>query len=80
MRMPKGLKVGDIVECRFLDHCEGSTDPVEFCVWGRVSDNKKVSITIQTWGYSDGDPEVHDHNSVCYTIVKSAIRAIRVLR
>ena len=70
----------DLVAVTFQDHSRGN-ESLEFTTYGRVVRQNKIELVIAFWAYSDprykhaaDDPNVH-----CYTIVKSAIKALRVL-
>lgn len=83
MRMPNGLGPGDIVEIRFLDHVEDGDDAVEFIVWGRVDKLTRAAVKISAWAFADRDahPDFPDEgNTKTFTIIKSTIQAIRVLK
>ena len=74
------LKLGQIAEIRFLDHCEGSDDgePMEFVVWGRVSAVKRTAYEVTCWGYAD-DKRQGDDNETRFSIVRKAILSTRRL-
>jgi hypothetical protein len=77
------IKKGDLVEVRFLDHVEDGEDPIEFLVWGRVRRTSRVAYAVESWAYADPLEDEADHgieNRKVFTIVKSAIKAIRPLR
>ena len=68
------MKVGDIVEIRFIDHTSGDS-LLEFLVWGRLSKKTRTQLTIQCWSYPDIN-EV-DHNTEGYTIHRKSVLAAR---
>jgi hypothetical protein len=75
------IKVGDIVEVRFLDHSEaehGDEDELDFTVWGRLVKETSRAYTVETWGYSDPERK-RDNNCERFTIVKAAILEARTL-
>lgn len=82
MRMPVGLKVGDLAEIVFLDHVEDGIDPIEFEVIGRVSNITKRAVTVRCWNYRLAvDAATHnDHNVKSFTIVKKAMSSISILK
>jgi hypothetical protein len=69
---------GQIVEVRFLDHCEGGGAPIDFTAFGRVLSIDKVSLTVAGWTYSDPrarqDPK--DPNIKCFTILRSTVKSL----
>ena len=78
--MKTTLKVGDIAEIRFLDHCEdGDTEALDFIVYGRVSQVGRKVIEVTSWGYADGKRH-NDPNEKRFSIVRSAITQIRKLK
>jgi len=78
----KTLKLGQIAEIRFLDHCEGSEDgdPIEFVVYGRVSHVSRLAYELTAWGYADNEKRKGDDNETRFSIVRKAIVRIRLLR
>lgn len=66
-------RVGAIVECRFLDHCEGG-DAVPCVVWGRLIARTRTAYTIVSWE-ADGEPR----NEKKWAIVRRAVSAILTL-
>ena len=76
----KTLKLGQIAEIRFLDHCEGSEDgePMEFLVWGRVSAVSRKAYEVTSWGYADAKRQ-GDENETRFSIVRKAILSVRRL-
>lgn len=78
MRMPAGLKEGDEVRIRFLDHVEDGQEAIDFTVWGRISLLTKRTIAVECWAYTDLE-EQDKHNVKMFTIVKKAILALHVM-
>ena len=72
------MKLGDIVEIRFLDHVSNQCEPMEFKVWGRLSKIDRKYFVIQTW--ADPKSMTSDDNTEEFCIVKSTLTApVRVL-
>lgn len=69
-------KVGDIVECQFLDHVEDGGDPLEFIVWGRLVKVTRRHYEIVSWAYADPGREGGDRNEKRWTIVRKAVTRI----
>jgi hypothetical protein len=81
MPLPK-VRRGNEVAIDFLDHGESSQGPLEFTVYGRVISQDRNHIVVASWVYSDPAKRVKhdDYNVTQFTIVRSAIRAIRFVR
>jgi len=83
--MIEKIKIGDVVEVRFLDHAEHGADmqeqaqALDFTVFGRVVATNKKSITIETWCYTN-PREPRDSNVSCFTIIRGAITSLVVLK
>ena len=75
MKLPKP---GQRVAITFLDHCEGSTKPIRFCVFGKVAKVGKESIAVNSWAYPNKDHK-GDGNEATFCIVTSAIETIELL-
>lgn len=73
------LKVGDIVECEFLDHVEDGGDPYRFRVWGRLATNGRKHFEIVSWAHADVGVETQPSNEKRWTIVKAAVLRMSVL-
>ena len=73
-------KLGDVVECEFLDHGEDCGDPFTFLVWGVISCDARKHYVITSWAYADPKEDRLPHNEKRFTIVKSAILRIQVLK
>lgn len=72
-------KVGDIVECKFLDHMEDMDEPTEFALYGVLVKSNSVGIGIACWAYPDG--EYHeDGNEKVFAVVRSSITSLRKLK
>lgn len=83
-RIPK-IEIGDVVEVQFLDHAEHGADAqaevkaLNFTVFGRVVEQDRRSLTVETWCYTD-PAEPRDANVACFTLIKGAILKLTVLR
>jgi hypothetical protein len=78
----KRLRVGDLVEITFLDHCEDGDDSLEFTVWGRVENITRTAYKIASWVYHDPIAQARDgneENENYYIIVKTAVTKKRRL-
>ena len=77
----KTLKLGQIAEIRFLDHCEGSEDgdPIEFVVFGRVSHVSRLAYELTAWGYADNEKRKGDENETRFSIIRKAILSVQRL-
>lgn len=76
-------KKGDIVHAVFWDHAQNSKDALQFEVMGRVFGITRKAYLIRTWGYVQDVDRASDSNETnedWFTIVKSAIDSIRVLK
>ena len=71
------MKLGQVVQIEFLDHCKGATEPMRFYVWGRVGRIDRVSVTILTWACPDSLES--DHNTEEFCLVRSCIEGVTVL-
>lgn len=74
---------GDLIEIAFLDHAEG-TEFYIFVTYGKVVSQSRAAIVLLAWGY-DGERardaiNAHDANIVVYTILKSTIRRLVLLK
>jgi hypothetical protein len=76
MRLPP-IAIGDILHVTFLDHAEGHNE-ICFEVFGRVAFKDRTKIVIVCWGYIEADQI--DDNVHCYTILRSAITAVKKLK
>jgi len=74
------IKLGDIVECEFLDHVEDGGPPLRFMVWGRVAVNGRKHFEILSWAGADSDIEDLPGNEKRFTIVKAAIVRVTKLQ
>ena len=70
-------KIGEIVECRFLDHCEDG-EVLEFAVYGKITGVTKSALRITSWSYGDGILR-SDRNEKSWSIVRKAITGLTVL-
>ena len=70
----------DIVAVNFQDHSCGD-ESLDFTAYGRVVSQNKIDLVIACWAYTDKHykPIPGDTNVICFTIVKSAIKSLRVL-
>ena len=72
------MKLGDVVEIRFLDHVSNQCEPMEFKVWGRLSKIDKQYLVVQSWAHPDTTDS--DDNTEEFCIVKSTLTSpVRVL-
>ena len=72
------MKLGDIIQVEFLDHCSNDTEPMLFLAWGRLSKIDKKYIVIQTWAKTD--IKETNPNNECFCIIRSCIvKPIQVL-
>lgn len=69
--------IGEKLLVRFWDHAEGD-DLIEFCLVGKCARAGKHSISIDCWYYADDDD--YDDNVQRYTIARSCICEIQILR
>ena len=74
------IKVGDIVECEFLDHVEDGGEPLRFLVWGRVAVSGRKHFEILSWAHADAEVETQASNEKRFTIVKAAVLRITKLQ
>lgn len=70
----------NIVAIVFQDHSRG-VESLEFVLFGRVVKQSKAEIVVSCWAYTDHKykPADDDSNVICFTIVKSAIKRVKVL-
>lgn len=74
------LTRGDIVEIRFLDHCEDGEDAIAFIVWGRVRKVTRTSYVVESWAYADpSEDDGADCNRKVWSIVRRAVTSVTVL-
>lgn len=69
------MKVGEVVQIHFLDHCEDGDKALRFVVWGRIDRVYKKSIRLVSWGHErakDASGSMPDTEKT-FTIVRSAI-------
>jgi hypothetical protein len=73
---------GQVVAVTFLDHCEGGGTPLQFTVYGRLLTMNETALTVASWIYADlavhADP--NDPNIQSFTILRSTVQALRVLK
>jgi len=75
------MKKGNIVRIVFDDHCAHSEEAAEVLpceVIGRVVAFDRKQIILRTWGCPDN--LIYDINSDGYTILRSAITKLTILR
>jgi len=79
--MTQKVKLGDIVEVRFLDHVEDGEEEMKFIVWGRVDRVTKRSLRIVSWAHADpcSAPPCEPGTEKTFTIVRSAITKLKIL-
>ena len=76
MRKPK---VGDVVTIRFYDHA--SQMPIAECeVIGRIKKIDRKSIELYAWKLNHADSEVCENNDEYYSIVRSTVIEMSLLR
>lgn len=69
------------MELEFLDHVEDGSEPLRFLVWGMLIGQSKKHYEIISWAYADIPPSNGaDHNEKRWTIVKSAVERIQILK
>lgn len=77
-------KLGDYLVISFLDHAENSrTGSLLFEAVGRLTRITKDDYTLHCWRYvSDVDKagDDNDSNEHCFSIVRKAIKSVRILR
>lgn len=77
------IKVGDVVEVTFWDHCmhpylgEEAPQGLLFNAYGKVISITENFVTIASWVNPTGEP---DGNTEVYDIVRTALTKIRRLR
>ena len=64
--------VGDFVGVRFLDRAQNSEKPMEFILYGLLTQDEDEYITVECWRHADGKA-IRDANCEWYVILKSAI-------
>lgn len=78
MKFDKQLncRVGDIVECHFLDHSmgDGSIEPVEAILHGSIQKISKKHIVIKAWD----SPNECESNWESFAVVKGCIEKLIV--
>lgn len=78
MNSDKKLKcrVGDIVECHFLDHSmgDGDIEPVEAILHGKIQKIDRKHIVICAWD----SPKEHEENWESFAVIKSCIEKLIV--
>lgn len=72
-------KLGDIVECEFLDHVEDGDEPIRFMIYGKLRKSSPKSIAIAVWAYPDNENHDGDSNEKVFSIVRRAIINLRKL-
>ena len=75
----KGVKydVGDFVGVRFLDHAQNSEKPMEFILYGLLTQDEAEYVTVECWRHAD-ERSIRDSNCEWYVILKSAILGVEV--
>jgi hypothetical protein len=76
MRLSKTL-IGQPVEVRFADHCEGGLTPMDVVAYGRLIDVARKHIVIAAWIPLDDDAS--DDSHMQWSIIRSAISQLTVL-
>lgn len=73
-------KLNDIIQIKFLDHCEGGDGAaMEFEVFGRVTAVSKKVLQVTSWGYVN--PHIRDGaNETRFDIVRLAITETHILK
>ena len=69
----------DLVEIEFRDHVEDAHHGVTCYVWGRVISHTAKEIVVRPWHAAFRSKKAQLANSTDYTILRSAIRAVRKL-
>jgi hypothetical protein len=76
--------VGDIIHCRFLDHAQGSDEPMHFEIFGLVEKVTRTILQVYFWRYvSDVDRAKDDNrheNEDSYAIVRKTITYLKILK
>ena len=71
-------KIGSIMALVLDDHVEDGNAPISITVYGRIAKHDKLSVSIDSWEYSDTSVP-YDSNEKRFTVLKSAIRKAKVL-
>lgn len=71
------IKLGTLVEIRFLDHCQGGCEPMEFRAVGWLKHETDRHYVIASWDYVTDVYIPSDDNVLTFNILKSTIRKIR---
>lgn len=71
-------KIGDIVECVFLDHCEDGSKSILFTVWGKLVKQTKTDYLIESWTYTNDSERTDsdDPNVKVWVIVRKAVKRL----
>ena len=73
-------ELGDIVEVVFEDHAEGPQSEL-FRVFGRLAKRTRTTYLIDCWEPAEqGRDDADGHNRHQYSIVRSTVKELRVLR
>lgn len=83
--MPKPIpKIGDVVHVVFWDHAENFGNALRFDAYGKITDKTNKAYVIHCWHYHDDLDRARDssphHNETNFSIVRSAIESIKVLK
>jgi len=68
-----------IVCLGIIDHATGSKIVDKQLVYGRVVRVEEDHVILTNWESLDPDPAVREHNTDYNSIIKSAIKSVRVL-
>lgn len=73
------MKLGQVVHLVFDDHCMGGKpgEPIVCEVFGRIVEKNEKYVTVASWLEYGGKV---DDNSETFTIVRSTIKKVRVLK
>lgn len=72
------MKLGDIVEVRFWDHCMNGGE-CECVVWGRLASQNRLKLEITTWELQSHSEKDREQNREFFTILRKVIISTRVL-
>lgn len=77
--MAKSL-LGKEVKLTFLDHVMGADHLILCEIWGRIVGETKDQYNVAVWDLPDSSDESRFHNQERFTIIKKAIKSIKVYK
>ena len=77
--MKTKFKVGRAYKIRFLDHTHGTNKLVMVETLGWCLEDNKDCVVFSAWKVDDKDPDIVSNNHEPFTVVRSCIKAKKLI-